>query len=163
MNLTITAAKKMLTRHSSRTQLCFSYEHTTGKADKNVWWLQRHTVHSLIYCSGDANNSSAYCVSSTTTTPCAWRPADWRDGLLSPPAPGRTPEQHPASGHPKKNLPTQWPTLPETDLPHLGISCSKKFVKVDWMSLIAQIFMKQHKPVCIYSWRKHRLQMPDLL
>lgn len=71
--------------------------------------LQRRTLHSLIYCSGDANSSFAYCFSSTTTTLCAQRPADWRDGLLSPPAPGRTPEQHPAPAHPQKNLPTQHP------------------------------------------------------
>lgn len=55
------------------------------------------------------------------TTPCSSSPPE-------PPA-------HPA------------PPLSETDLPHSGISCSRKFVKINWRSLIAQVFTKQHKPV----------------
>jgi len=39
---------RMLTGHSLGPQLCFSYGHTICKADRNIWWLQRQTLRSLL-------------------------------------------------------------------------------------------------------------------
>lgn len=112
------------------------------------------TLHTPSFIAHIDMPSTALHIVLPTTAPCAPRPADCRGGLLSPPAPGRTPEQHPAPAHPQKNLPTQHPHYHKQTYHIRGSPAPKKIVKTNWQSLTAQIFMKQRKPVCIYSWKK---------
>lgn len=115
----------------------------------------RHILHSLIYCSGDANNSFAYCVS--ITTPSAQRPAAEIDSYLILPQVG--PFSNTLSQLTPGESAQPAPALLGTDLPHLGISSSTKSVRIKWISLMAQIFT-EHKPRCIYCWKKNN-QMVD--